>query len=62
MTGVRNKVDILLLSETKLDVTFPTRQFSIQGFTFGSCLLVYVRENMSSKLIKTELSIGRGFL
>ena len=33
MTGIQNEVDILLTSETKLDETFPTRQFSIEGFT-----------------------------
>ena len=33
IAGIQNKVDILLISETKLDETFPTRQFSIDGFT-----------------------------
>ena len=33
MTGIQNKVDILLISETKLDETFPTSQFSFEGFT-----------------------------
>ena len=33
MTGIQNKVDILLISETKLDETFPTMQFSVEGFT-----------------------------
>ena len=28
MTGIQNKVDILLISETKLDETFPTKQFT----------------------------------
>ena len=64
MTGIQNKVVILLTSETKLDETFPTRQFSIEGFTspyrldrnrFGGGLLAYIREDIPSKLIKTEL-------
>ena len=33
IAGIQNKVDILLISETKLDETFPTRQLSIDGFT-----------------------------
>ena len=33
VTGFQNKVDILLISETKLDETFPTTQFSFEGFT-----------------------------
>ena len=56
---IQNKVDILLISETKLDETFPTRQFSIDGFTspyrldrngFGDGLLAYVREDIPSKI------------
>ena len=35
---------------------FPLMQFAVEGFTFGSGLLAYVRENIPSKLIKTELS------
>ena len=71
MAGIRNKVDILLISETKLDENFPTRQFSIEGFTspyrldkigFVGGLLVYVREEIPSQLIKTELSNREGFL
>ena len=31
MTGIQNKVDILLIPETKLDETFPTRQFLDNG-------------------------------
>ena len=70
IAGIQNKVDILLISETKLGETFPTRQFSIDGFTspyrldrngFGGGLLVYVREDIPSKFIKTELSNREGF-
>ena len=54
-----------MISETKLDEAFPTRQLSIEGFTspyrlnrndFGGGLLAYVREDIPSKLIKTEVS------
>ena len=33
---IGGKIDILMISETKLDATFPTNQFFIQG-----CLTVY---------------------
>ena len=67
MTGIQNKVVILLTSETKLDETFPTRQFSIEGFTspyrldrngFGGGLLAYIREDIP----KQNSKIGRVFL
>ena len=53
MTGIQNKVDILLIFEKKLDETFPTRQFSFEGFTspyrldcngFEGGLLAYISE------------------
>ena len=59
MTGIQNKVDILLIFETKLG---SLRQFSFEGFTlpyrfdrngFGGCLLAYVREDIPSRLVKT---------
>ena len=70
IAGIQNKVDILLISKTKLDETFPSRQFSIDGFTspyrldrngFGGGLLAYVREDIPSKFIKTEFSNREGF-
>ena len=30
---IGNKIDILLISETKLDDTFPLSQFILEGFT-----------------------------
>ena len=49
---VQNKIDILVLSETKLDDTYTTNQFMIEGFSspfradrnaHGGGLFVYVR-------------------
>ena len=31
--GIKWKVDVLMISETKIDETFPSRQFYIEGFT-----------------------------
>ena len=70
IAGIQNKVDILLISETKLDETFPHRQVSIDGFAspyrldrngFGGGLLTYVREDIPSRFIKTELPNREGF-
>ena len=53
-----NKVDILLISETKLDSSFPLNQFHIDGFTTpyrpdknqnGGCIMLYIREGIPSK-------------
>ena len=51
---VGNKIDILLISETKLDNTFPLNQFLLEGFTppcrlyrtmQGGGLMLFVRED-----------------
>ena len=33
---IGGKMDILMISETKLNVTFPTNQFFIQGYSTGN--------------------------
>ena len=48
---IKNNVDILLISEAKIDSSFPTAQFHIDGFTIyrrdrnenGGGLLLYMR-------------------
>ena len=58
--AVRGKVDILLATETKLDSSFPSAQFHMSGYNTphrlhrnanGEGLLLYVREDVSSKKI-----------
>ena len=53
-------VDLLLLSETKLDDSFPTAQFSLNGFckpyrfdrsSNGGGILLYVRNDIPSQLL-----------
>ena len=53
-------VDILVIVETKLDITFPTSQFLLDGFSKpyrldrnrnGGGILIYVREDIRSKLL-----------
>ena len=68
---VSNEIDILMVSETKLDDTFPTSQFLMQGYSTpfrkdrtskGGGILLYVREDVPCKIIKTETdSYYKGF-
>ena len=60
---VLGKLDILLLSETKIDDSFSTEQFKIPGFSIpfrldrsynaggGPGLLLYIRSDIPSKLL-----------
>ena len=58
--AVCGNIDILLVTETKLDSSFPSAQFHMHGYTIhyrldrnatGGGLLLYVRENIPSKKI-----------
>ena len=60
---ITNKCDILLISETKLDSSFPLNQFHIDGFTTSYRLdrnqndggiILYIREDIPSKSL-TEI-------
>ena len=55
---VLHHIDILVLTETKLDNTFPTAQFLVNGFSepcqldrnrIGSGVIIYIREDISNK-------------
>ena len=52
---VLNKIDIFLLSETKIDDSFPDSQFFAEGFKMyrkiGVELLIYVNKNLPGKII-----------
>ena len=61
-TIIKDNVDILLISETKIDSLFPKAQFHIDGYTTyrrdrnedGSGLLLYIRDNAPSTLLKND--------
>ena len=63
---VKDNVDILLISETKIDSSFPTAQFNMNGFTTyrrdrninGGGITLYVREDIPSSLLKIDTSIA----
>ena len=57
---IHGKLDILLVSETKIYISFPSGQFIIPGFappyqfdrnSKGGGLLLYLREDIASKII-----------
>ena len=57
---IDNNIDLLLISETKLDESLPTAQFQMKGFSVpyrydrngkGGGLLLYIREDIQSKLL-----------
>ena len=58
-------VEILFISETKIDSSFPTALFKIEAYTTyrldsnsnGGGILLYVREDIHSTLLNTELLI-----
>ena len=62
---LHSNVDILLISETKIDSSFPTAQFKTEGYTTyrldrysnGGGILLYVRQNTPSTLLNIELLI-----
>ena len=63
---VSNEIDVLMVSETKLDDTFSTSQFLMQGYSTpfrkdrtskGGGILLYVREDIPCKIIKTETDV-----
>ena len=59
---VKDKIDILMISETKIDDTFPLNQFTIEGYSQfrldrncnGGGILIYVRDHLPCKQIKSH--------
>ena len=63
---IRINIDIFMTSETNIDDLFPARQFYIEGYTppyrldrncNGGGIMIYVREDIPSKLIELNDSI-----
>ena len=62
---IKDKTDIFLITKTKLDSSFPSRQFVIKGYSTpfrlnrnqnGGGLLLYVRENIPCNNLKEYTS------
>ena len=63
MNIIKNEIDILMISETKIDNSFPISQFTMTGYSIpfrfdrtshGGEILLFVREYISCKIIKTD--------
>ena len=63
---VKSNVDIIILSETKIDDSFPTNEFLINGFSVpfradrnknGGGILVYIRDNIRAILLQINTEI-----
>ena len=59
---VQGNIDIILISESKLDSSFPLNQFLMDGYSppyrldrnnHGGGLLLYIRDDIPSKQLKT---------
>ena len=68
---INNNTDILMISEAKLDPSFPNGQFHIHSFSEpyrfdrngnGGGILLYIREDIPSKLILTKMAIEGFFV
>ena len=60
---IQDNIDILLVSETNLDDTFPIGQFYVDGYatpyhldrtSHGGGILLYIRKDNPSKILKFE--------
>ena len=61
---IENNIDILVLTETKIDASFPNAQFRIDGFSapfrldrnrFGGGVLICVREDLPCKQLTKHI-------
>ena len=68
---INKNIDVLLISETKIDSSFPSAQFYLEGYATpyrldrnanGGGILLYIREDIPSKLLNTDLSIEGFFV
>ena len=62
--SIKRNLDILMISETKLDSTFSSNQFTIEGYTApirferncrGGGILLYIREDIPARLLTISL-------
>ena len=62
--SIKGKLDILMISKTKLDSTFPSNEFTVEGYAApirfdkngrGGGIILYIREDIPARLLKTSL-------
>ena len=63
---IGNNIDVLLISETKLDPSFPSSKFILDGFTppyrldrmqHGRGIMLFIREDIPPKLLDIDTLI-----
>ena len=68
---INKNIDVLLISETKIDSSFPSAQFHLEGYATpyrlarnanDGGILLYIREDIPSKLLNIDLSIEGFFV
>ena len=67
---VNGNIDVLMMSKTKIDDSFPLENFLIDGFSkpyrldrdsLGGSILLYVREDIPKNLLEVETKLIEGF-
>ena len=67
---IQNNIDILITSETKIDASFPIGQFLLNSYrtpfrldrnAHGGGILLYVWEDIPSKLLLVKENLIKGF-
>ena len=62
-TQIKGNIDILVITESKLDKSFPTQQFAIEGYSLpyrfdrninGGGVVIYIREDIPCKELTTH--------
>ena len=58
---IRNKIDILLIPETKLDDAFLLSQFNLEGFIYLFIYFYFIYKNWQSSFKNIQLNIAQLF-
>ena len=66
---INKNIDVLLLSETKIDSSFPSVQVHLESYATpyrldinSGGILLFIREDITSKLLTTDLSMEGFFV
>ena len=69
MHMLHNNLYILLISQNRIDSSFPTSQFQIEGYTTrlnrnpnGAGILLYIMEDIPFTLLYTDISIESSYI
>ena len=60
ISQVKGTIDVLMISETKIDDSF-NQPYRIDQISYGGGIMLYVREKITSNLLKIESLLIEGF-